>query len=357
MKEQKTQVLDEKRKGTLKRVRIFYAVLTYAAAILAVLCLIGIIVSVLMLNIGERDERAELILYILSGAFAGGAALMALCTYLLAKLMSLASVKELDFRERLDSEESFFVGEGTLLTFGDKGLTLHGEAEGKNKPVFVPYSDTRYISICTRRRPKEKGSWCVAIEIPVKYLSKSGEEKADEKVLVQADAKDRLYKALEKHNLTLLGEERTEQKGNKKFTPVRRFSLPNKKKRRNAVIMLVIGALFVGAAVPLGLFGYAPVGALAGAAGLVVAVRGILALCKAKAVFGVYEEGIFWRESSGTESLFLKWADIESVTVGEQNGFPVLTFYCDYGRYAIPAVEGAYDCIKGFKEEKCQEKK
>ena len=357
MKEQKTQVLNEKQKGKFRRVRIFYAVLTYAAAILAVLCLIGIVVSVLMLNIGERDERAELILYILSGSFAGGAALMALCTYLFAKLMSAASFKELDCRERLDSEESFFVGEGTLLTFGEKGLTLHGEVEGKNKPVFVPYAETRYISICTRRRPKEKGSWCVAIEIPVKYLSKSGEEKADEKVLVQADAKDRLYKALEQHGLTLLGEERTNDNANKKFTPVKRFSLPNKKKRRNAIIMLVLGALFVGAAIPLGIFGYAPVGALAGAAGLVVVARGIMALCKAKAVFGVYEEGIFWRESSGTESLFLKWEDIENVTIGEQNGFPVLTFYCDYGRYAIPAVEGAYESIKSLKEEKCQEKK
>ena len=72
-----------------------------------------------------------------------------------------------------------------------------------------------------------------------------------------------------------------------------------------------------------------------------------------KAVFGVYEEGIYWRESNGRESLFLKWEDIENVAFEEKSGFPVITFKCSYGRYAIPAVKGAYECIKELKEEKC----
>ena len=350
-------VPDKKQLGTFKRTRIFYTVLAYAAAILAVLCLIGLIVSVLMLNIGEKSAQRDFILYVLTGSFVGGAAVMAGCTYLLTKLTGSALNKELDFRERLDGEESFFVGEGTLLTFGKDGITLHSEKEGGNKPVFVPYDKTRYISICTRRRPREKGAWCVAIEIPVKYLSKRGEEKEGEKVLVQADAKDRLYRALEKHNLTLFGEQRQEIKENKKFTPVQKFSLPNKRKRKTALIMLIAGLVLVGGAVPLGLFTHAMIGALLGAVGLVLSLRGGVALVRAKAVFGVYQEGIFWHESSGGDSLFLKWEDIEGVSLEEQKGFPVLIFRCDYGKYAIPAVEGAYECIKGYKEEICQKQK
>lgn len=357
MKDGKTEIPDERGKAAKKRIRIFDTVLTYVSAAFALACLIGIVVSVLMLNFGEQYEKKTLILYILTGSFAGGAALFALLTYLFSKLMSSAAERELDYRERLDGEESFFVGEGTLLTFGDKGVTLHGEEAGKHEPVFVPYEDTRYISICTRRRPREKGSWCVAIEMPVKYLSKKREGKPDEKVLVQADAKERLYKALTKHNLTLYGEERDENSEDKKFILKRKFILPNRKKRRNAVIAIVIGALLAGASVPVGIFVSASVGALMGAAGCVFLFRGIMGYLRAKAVFGVYEEGAFWRESSGTESLFLKWEDIERIEIAEKDGYPVLMFRCDYGRYAIPAVEGAYECIKELKEEKCTTEK
>ena len=348
-----TKVLDESRKAAFKRKRIFCAVLTYASAILALVCLIGIIVGVLMLNFGTRSAHKDLILYILSGACAGGAALFALCTYLFSRLMSAAAQQELDFRERLDGEESFFVGEGTLLTFGEKGVTLHGETGGRSEPVFVPYEETRYISICTRRRAREKGAWCVAVEMPVKYLVKKGEKAEGEKILVQADAKDRLYKALEKHNLSLLGEERKEGKQDKKFLSLKKFSLPNRKKRRSAIIAIAVGILLAGGSVPIGIFFSASVGALAGAAGLVFLFRGVWGYIRAKAVFGVYEEGIYWRESNGRESLFLKWEDIENVAFEEKSGFPVITFKCSYGRYAIPAVKGAYECIKELKEEKC----
>ena len=352
MKEPKTETLNEGKKAALRRVRIFAAVLTYVAAALAIGCLYGIVVSVLMLNFGESSDYKNLVLYILTGSFTGGAALFALLTYLFSKLMSRAAERELDYRERLDGEESFFVGEGTLLTFGEKGVTLHGETEGR-EPIFVPYEDTRYISICTRRRPREKGSWCVAIEMPVKYIAKKGEEKTNDKVLVQADAKDRLYKTLEKHGLALIGEERKEEAQNKKFTLNRKFSLPNGKKRRTAIIMLVAGVLSAGASVPVGLFVSASIGALIGALGCVLLFRGIWGFVRAKATFGLYEEGIFWRESSGTESLFLKWEDIESVDIEERNGYPVLMFRCSYGRYAIPAVAGAYESIEELKKEKC----
>ncbi|MDE7372520.1 MAG: hypothetical protein K2N18_00495 [Clostridia bacterium] len=110
MKDTKTE-LDPNKKYALRRIRIFLSVLTYATAILALLCLVGIIVCVLMLNFGERTKNEELILYILSGSFAGGAALMALFTYLFSKCTGKASERDLDYRERLDGAESFFVGD------------------------------------------------------------------------------------------------------------------------------------------------------------------------------------------------------------------------------------------------------
>ncbi len=346
---------EKKRIAALCRMRIFLSVLTFAAAILAILSLIGIIVAVLMLNFGEPSERRNLILYILTGAFAGGAALFALFAWLFSKLTGGVSEKELDARERLFGEESFFVGDGTLLTFCDEGLKLHGEAEGKTAPVLIPYAETRYISICTRRCPREKGSWCVAVEIPVRYLSKKGEGKKDEKVLVQADAKERLYRALEKHSLELIGEERDKSKKNRKFVPIKKMYLPNRKKRRNALIGLIAGVILIGGAIPLGIYASASAGALMGAAGIVFAARSVWAFIRSRAVFGVYKEGIFWSESGNGESLFLKWDDVDNVIPEEKNGYPVLSFKCSYGRYAIPAVEGAYDCIKELRQEKCSE--
>ena len=57
-----TKDLDESRKAAFKRKRIFCAVLTYASAILALVCLIGIILGVLMLNFGTRSAHKDLIL-------------------------------------------------------------------------------------------------------------------------------------------------------------------------------------------------------------------------------------------------------------------------------------------------------
>lgn len=343
--------LNPNKKFALRRARVFTGVLTYAVAILALLCLIGIIVTVLMLNFGERTESEESLLYVLSGAFAGGAAFMALLTFLFSKSTSKIAAKELDYRERLDGEESFFVGEGTLLTFGESGFVLHGEKEGEYPEIFVPYQETRFISVCTRLRPKEKGSWCVAIEIPAKYLSKKNEGNKGEKLLVQADAKERLYAALENHGIPLLGEERTVAQGNTKFTLVKKFYLPNRKKRQTAIISLAVGAVLLAGSVVLGILVNASAGALLGAAALIVFVRALISFFKARAVFGVYEEGIYWSESSGTEKLFLKWEDIEGIYPEEQGGLPVLVFKCAYGRYALPAVEGAYDCIMELQKE------
>ena len=129
---------NEKGKAAHRRTRVFVAVLVYACAFLAIGCLIGIIVAVMILNFGKSANR-ETLSYILLGSFAGGAAIFGLAAFFLSKALTAAAARELDFRERCDGEESFFVGEGTLMTFEAEGVRLHDERGSKHEPVRVPY--------------------------------------------------------------------------------------------------------------------------------------------------------------------------------------------------------------------------
>ncbi len=343
-----------KRKNSLKRTRIFCGVLVYICAVLAIGCLIGIVVAVMMLNFGARTTARDTLCYILLGAFVGGAALSALCAYLLSKLLTAASVRELDFRERVDSEESFFAGEGTFLTFEEKGIRLHDEVGETHEAVCVPYAEMKFISVCTRKKPAERGEWCVAVEIPVRYLAKKGAKPENGPVLIQVDAKDRLYRAIEKHGQKLRGELPPEEKPDgKKFVPLKNFYLPNRKKRKRALIGICISAALLVGAIPIGIFASLSVCALLAAAGLFLGGRSIWSYLRAKAVLGVYGEGIYWRESSGQERLFLKWGDIVGVAQFERKGFPLIEFHCEYGNYTVPAAEGAMELIGKVRKESC----
>ncbi|MDE6677288.1 MAG: hypothetical protein K2K12_06235, partial [Clostridia bacterium] len=183
-----------------------------AFGVLAVLCLLGAIVCIVLTEIGERSKETETLLYILSGSFAGGAALFAAATVLISKIAHSVYQTELDFRERCDSENSFFVGEGTLATFEKDGLRIHAES-GKGEAIKVPYSEIRFFSVCTRHLPREKGEWSVVIEVPAKYLAKAGESVEDGPALIQADAKERLYRCIENFGLTMIGgRENTEKR-------------------------------------------------------------------------------------------------------------------------------------------------
>ena len=191
------------------------------------------------------------------------------------------------------------------MTFEAEGVRLHDERGSEHEPIRVPYSEMRFISVCTRKKAQEKGDWCVAVEIPLKYLAKKGAKKTGEPVLVQADAKPRLYQTLEKHGLALLGEQPPAEKvkTNCKFKPVKNFSLPNRAKRRRALVFIVISALLIVAAVPVGIFYSVSICSVLAAAGLLLGGKSVYSCIRAKAVFGVYLEGFFWQESSGSERL------------------------------------------------------
>lgn len=322
-----------------------FAVCAFALGILAILLLVGIVVLFFVLEFTSVSEKV-LVAVMLS--FAAGILVCAPAAFLLSRFSIKQEKRCEDFAERCDSPESFFVGEGTLATFGEEGLVLH--AADREKQVFVPYKEMRFFSVCTRRAPAEKGTWSVVFEIPAHYLLKDGKPKGEPPALVQTDLKPRLLEALSRHGLELLGERPAMGEGkNVHFTPLKKFALPNAKKRKAALLILGMGAVFAVAGVPIAVFLNVTAGALITVLGLFFVIRQLIAYMRARALFVVYKEGIYWRESEGPDRMFLKWEEIEGLVSEEveREGerYPVLTARCLYGAYRFPRPRGAIEYL------------
>ena len=144
--------------------------LAWTAAILALLLVIGAIVCLVMLGLG--NQNFYLLGFLALGGMLGAAALGGV-GFALFRASVKAEETERDFLERADSEESFTVGEGTLATFSEDALVLHGQdREKKERRIRVPYKEMRFFSVLVRHAPKEKGEWRILFEIPAHYLSK-----------------------------------------------------------------------------------------------------------------------------------------------------------------------------------------
>lgn len=329
------------RKKAYKRNRVFLSVLTFLGAGLAIACLIGLLVAIILLNIKE-DQRT--LWLILSGSFLGGAVLFALGAFGIEKLSYALSVKELDFRERCDGEHSFFVGEGTLAVLNEDGMTIHSEEASNKTEIRVPYSEIRFFSVCNRRSTKNRGEWSVVIEIPAHYLAKAGKVKrSDPPALVQADGKERFYKRLEELGLPLLGETPVKNDG-KPFTLRKKYKLPNRQKRKRSALLLGLGIVLTVGGVFLGIF-VNPTLSVASALGLFVGGRAFWSFLRAQATLGVYEEGVYFAESDGAQSTFLKWLEITALTREQKDGFSVIKVQCPYGAYHFPDAEGAFEAM------------
>lgn len=348
-----TTAEQEKRARTLSLRHRLFAALAFAFAILALLLLIGVVVIVFLL---EFTSVSDVLLATIALSFAAGALLCAPAAYLLSRFAMKQEKRCEDFAERCDSPESFFVGEGTLATFGEGGLLLH--AADKEKQTFVPYAEMRFFSVCTRRAPAEKGTWSVVFEIPAHYLRKDGKAKGEPPALIQTDSKPRLLATLERYGLELLGEQPEEPGKNVHFTPLKKFALPNAKKRRTALIILGMGAVFAVAGVPVAIFFNVTAGGLIIAVGLFIAIRQTVAYMRARALFAVYKEGIYWRESDGPDRMFLKWEEISRLVPEEveRDGerYPVLTARCLYGDYRFPRPRGAIEYLAEVFPEKIE---
>lgn len=307
---------------------------TVVFGILAVVCLLGVLAAVI---VSEFKRDAATLCYELAGGLGGGTILFALLAVLFEHLSSREDARTLDYFERCEGEESFFVGDETFATFTERGLRIHGKVK---REILVPYGEIKVFSVCSRRRPREEGERSVVFGIPARYLVK--EDRGAPPVYVQTDAKPRLFSAIERHGLTVLGEREEGKKG--KFTVEKRFYMPNRRLRRNALLLLAGGIVLAVAGVVV-LFFQTAVGSVLLCLGAVVAGRAVYAFFRARALFAVYKEGLFFRESEGRDSVFLKWGEIVSLSQASEEGYPVIKAELPYGTYNFPRAAGAYDYI------------
>ena len=346
--------IQNKKKASYARKRKAGWVSAFAFGILAVLCLIGAIVCLILTEVGERSKATLTLLYILSGSFAGGAALFAAAAVLLSKLTQSVYKAELDYRERCDSENSFFVGDGTLATFEKDTLKIHAE-NGKGEEIKVPYAEIRFFSVCTRHLPREKGEWSVVFEVPAKYLAKAGEP-VERPALIQADAKERLYRCIEDLGLTILGERENTEKAEKakKFVPLKSFVFPDREGKKRALMQILIGVVAFGVGIGLA-FWQLTIGCMLGVFGAFIGGRGVSSYIQKKSVLSFYEEGLYWKEEKRGDCVFLKWEEIESVSEEEKNGFQLLKVTCVYGSFYFLNREGVFEFLGQNHPEKCVE--
>ena len=350
-----------RKKRSLMRAARACEVATLVLSVLSVLCLVGLLVVVIMLELRENSAETERLLYLLTGVFASCAALLAGGAFLCGKLSKESRATALDYRERLDGAESFFVGEGTLLTFGQTGIRLHDEA-GEKKAIDVPYSDLTFYSVCTRSRPRESGAWSVVVAMPARYVMREGKERPP-RALIQTDGKERLYRAIEAHGETLRGEQPPRGKRTEKHKFTRRtvFLLPDRQRRRRALLWAGIAGMVVVAGVLIAVLlrAWLTIGAIVAVFGAFFAVRSLISFARAKASIAFYDEGLYWREGGRAidERIFLKWEEIERVSLETVQGKHYLKLTCAYGNYHLPDIAGVYEALQQTRPALCGEEK
>lgn len=344
----------------IARLRAAYGGMAFALALAAIGCLVGLVVAVLMLEFGERTPERERLLYILTGAFAGGTIVLSLAAFALAKASQTQHKRELDYRERCCGARCFFVGEGTIAEFCADSLKIYaeGEAFGENI-IVIPYADVRFHSVCTRRKPCEAGEWSVVLEIPWKYVAKKGkrEEGAPPAAFIQTDAKERLYRCMDELGLGLLGEAppRGSRPARKKYIFRAKFILPDTEARRRTIWMIAFGAILLIAGIVIALLFNVTLGTLAAVFGAFLAARSVYSFIKAKGILAFYDEGVYWKEGGRavSERIFLTWGEICGVKRETLRDRGVLTISCAYGNYHLPDVAGAYEYIGAMHPELC----
>lgn len=361
----------------LNRMRRRWNGLFWTFAVLSVALIVGFLFAIVMLGLGKGDI---LIFGLLSAGFVVFAAVFAACAYPCYARSDRIAVAELDALEREDDQNSFFVGEGTLATFRKEDLFLHGgeaeketeEDDGDFEPVkkkrnlSIPYYDIKFFSVCARRAPKEGGKWSVVLQIPARYFNKGAVRDA-QPLLIQTDGKPRLYQRLKELGIELSGEpvpktveegtepEKEKGKPEKKYKRLQKFVLPDQKRKNKALILVAFGVLFlIGGTVAIA-FKETSVGSVLLLLGVYIVVRALVAFFRARALFFLYEEGIFYSEPTGVDSVFLKWEEFSAVKPVVRDGKDRMRAQCLYGAYDFPVFPGALEALLSLHPEKKDE--
>lgn len=326
-----------------KKQRVCY-LFSWAFVVLCIACVLGLIVCIVVFGL-KQDADGTLLLILTIGAAAGTVA-FALAGVGLSKLSLHYALRERDVKELAVSEDSFFAGEGTFATFQKEGVLLHSIEQDKTK-IFVPYSEMRVFTVCTRARARDKGEWSVVLEIPMRYLTKDKEAQTQSPALIELTYKPRLLASLQKYGVTVLGEEKGEE-GKEAFEKIAKFTrhVPEKRKRALISVGVCVALWGVGLALLFTRSVSVSFGVIPMILGVSVAAREIASFFFEKAVVAVYREGIFWRSRKGEpRGTFLKWTEVKRVYVREEKEESVLVLDCGYGAYDCPLLNGVSECV------------
>lgn len=340
-------------------------VLAWTAAILALLLVIGAIVCLVMLGLGS--ENFYLLGFLALGGMLGAAALGGV-GFALFRASVKAEDEERDFFERADGEESFTVGEGTLATFTEDALVLHGQdRQKKERRIRVPYKEMLFFSVLVRHAPKEKGEWRILFEIPAHYLSKKP-QKGEPPALIETQGKERLKACISSHGLALVGETPAPsaegEKGVKPQKPKKeqRFVLPDAEKRRRQLPFLVLGAGLFVVGIAVAVLVNRTIGIVLSCFGVYLLLHGAVGYARARTELILLDAGIWDKKATRAESSFLTWEEIECVSFSEgREGTdktpeekPALILTCAYGDHGFTPVREAYDYLLAHHSEKCR---
>ena len=347
----------KKKARALRRKRKFTNGAVFAVALVAIACLIGLLVAAIMLQTGEREQARDMVLYILTGSFTGGAVLFALAAFGLGVLATRIQAAEMDYLERMCGMDCFYVGDATVAQFCEKELYIRSESSDKKAKIHIPYREIRFHSVCTRKKPCEKGKWSVVIEVPSHYvLKRSGAPKA----FIETDGKERLYRILQARGLELLGERpphEGEKRPNTRYPATAKLLLPDADKRRRNLIIIGVNALIVVAGILVAIFwrDMTLLGAILCVLGAVFVARGIAGYVQSKGILTLGEAGLYWKESgnAAAERFFLKWEVIESVRYETIQDKHFIIVQCAFGAFHLPDIAGAYEAIDAAKPGIC----
>lgn len=328
--------------------RIFVGTLVVLLLIGMIGCIISVIIAETRLGTPEED-----------GAWVAAAVFIAVLFLSIALFLPVyrfgasSRLRYEDERERLDSEESFFVGENLLFTFGENGATIHNEtAGGEEISVSIPYSDIACFDFWLRRTPKAKGERSILVKIPAKYLSKDPKERSGEPSLVTMTYKQRLLDAIDRHSVSLTRCCEGCAKNTKKL-----FSVTAKSSdvaSKSSAVSVVAGGLLIVAGVVLAfLLESAVLGVALAVFGAILCGKSVFSLLRnGKTGLVVSAAGVWWREANQYDSLFLRWEDVSCVKLHRHGGETYVAFVCPFGSYYFPDIDG----LSGFLRERFSEK-
>ncbi len=311
-------------------------------AFAAILLLFGVVICAVLSETALTSPGKRTLLYILAGSFGGGAALFALAAYGMGRLSRLFDLRARDARERADSPESFYVGEGVLATFAEDALEFH--AEGREGRIRVPYPELTFYSVCSRTAPREKGIWKAVIGVPANYLRKNAEGEGGP-VLIETDYKPRFACALKRRGIEFVGEPYQKTAHGVRFSRMKTFKMPLDARRKRAIVFAALGAAVAGAGIAVAFLLSPFIGAVVTVFGGAFAVRSLWRAVFSGRSLAVYREGIYWREDKREERIFLKWEEIVRLSAEERETGTGLRAVCACGAYVFPLPRGAYEYL------------